>query len=83
MKTVSLQEAQLQLARLVNEAANGDAFLIEENGKPVVKVVPLPPEEKSAPRKKRRAGFLKGQASLPADFDSLYSQDIEDMFYGK
>lgn len=79
MKTVSLQEAHSHLSRLVDEAANGDAFVIEKDGKPVVKVVPV----EDAPKKKRRAGFLKGQASLPDDFDSMYAKEIEDMFYGK
>ncbi|MBP2548245.1 prevent-host-death family protein [Neorhizobium galegae] len=79
MKTVSLQEARSQLSSLVDEAANGEAFIIEKDGKPVVKVVPV----EDAPKKKRRAGFLKGQASLPDDFDSIYAKEIEDMFYGK
>jgi prevent-host-death family protein len=78
MKTVSLQEARSHLSRLVDEAANGDAFVIEKDGKPVVKVVPV----EDAPKKKHRAGFLKGQASLPDDFDSMYAKEIEDMFYG-
>ncbi|WP_377297572.1 type II toxin-antitoxin system Phd/YefM family antitoxin [Rhizobium sp. SGZ-381] len=79
MKTVSLQEARSQLSSLVDKAANGEAFIIEKDGKPVVKVVPV----EDAPKKKRRAGFLKGQASLPDDFDSIYAKEIEDMFYGK
>lgn len=83
MKTVSLQEAQSQLARLVTEAAKGDVFVIEKDGKPAVKVVPFPVDERPVAKKRRRAGFLKGEASLPPDFDSLYAKDIEEMFYGK
>ncbi|WP_165215900.1 type II toxin-antitoxin system Phd/YefM family antitoxin [Affinirhizobium pseudoryzae] len=83
MKTVSLQEAQSHLARLVDEASKGDAFVIAKDGRPAVKVVPLPVEEKPVAKRKRRAGFLKGEASLHSDFDSLYAKDIEEMFYGK
>jgi prevent-host-death family protein len=79
MKTVSLQEARSQLSRLIDEAANGDTFVIEKDGKPLVKVVAL----EESPKKKRRAGFLKGQASLPDDFDRMYAAEIEEMFYGK
>ena len=39
MKRVSLQEAHAQLSRLVDEAANGDGFVIAKDGKPLVKVV--------------------------------------------
>lgn len=78
MKTVSLQEAHSHLSRLVDEAANGDAFVIEKDGKPVVKVVPV----EDAPKKKRRVGFLDGKFPLPHDFDTMNAKEIEAMFYG-
>ncbi|MBT9372126.1 type II toxin-antitoxin system prevent-host-death family antitoxin [Rhizobium sp. CSW-27] len=78
MKEISLQEARSQLSRLLHEAANGDGFVIAKDGKPLVKVVAV----EDAPKPKRRVGFLKGQISLPADFDSMHAKDIEEMFYG-
>jgi hypothetical protein len=32
--------------------------------------------------KMQRIGFLKGQISVPEDFDTMYSKEIEEMFYG-
>jgi len=30
----------------------------------------------------QRIGFLKGQISVLEDFDTMYSKEIEEMFYG-
>jgi hypothetical protein len=37
-------------------------------------------EEITAP--KRRLGFMKGQYTVPDDFDTMLSEEIEGMFYG-
>lgn len=77
VKTINIHEAKTHLSRLVEEAANGEAFVIAKAGKPMV--VPL----EEAPKKKRRAGFLKGYASVPDDFDTMFAKEIEEMFYGE
>lgn len=79
MKTVNIHEAKTHLSRLVEEAANGEGFVIAKAGKPMVKVVPL----EEAPKKKRRIGFLEGQFSVPDDFDTMFAKEIEEMFYGE
>ena len=79
MKTVNLQEARNDLPRLVEDAANGEPFVIAEGGKPLVKVVAVDDE---ATKKIRRIGFLKGRISVPDDFDTMMSREIEEMFYG-
>ncbi|CDN52394.1 Prevent-host-death family protein [Neorhizobium galegae bv. officinalis bv. officinalis str. HAMBI 1141] len=79
VKTINIHEAKTHLSRLVEEAANGEAFVIAKAGKPMVRVVPL----EEAPKKKRRAGFLKGYASVPDDFDTMFAKEIEEMFYGE
>jgi hypothetical protein len=47
---------------------------------------PEPPKPKGPDQSKtgkmQRIGFLKGQISVPEDFDTMYSKDIEEMFYG-
>ncbi|CDZ26397.1 type II toxin-antitoxin system Phd/YefM family antitoxin [Neorhizobium galegae] len=83
MKTVNIHEAKTHLSRLVEEAANGEAFVIAKAGKPMVKVVPLEEAPAEEPKKKRRIGFLKGQISVPDDFDTMFAKEIEDMFYGE
>ncbi|KQT55328.1 MULTISPECIES: type II toxin-antitoxin system Phd/YefM family antitoxin [unclassified Aureimonas] len=80
MRTVNMHEAKTHLSRLVEEAAGGEAFVIAKAGKPMVKVVPLEPE---VPRKQQRLGFMKGQFKVPADFDTMYADEICRMFEGE
>jgi prevent-host-death family protein len=83
VKTVNIHEAKTHLSRLVEEAAKGEAFVIAKAGKPMVKVVPLEEAPVEEPKKKRRIGFLKGQISVPDDFDTMFAKEIEEMFYGE
>ena len=83
MKTVNIHEAKTHLSRLVEDAAKGEGFVIAKAGKPMVKVVPLDEAPAEEPKKKRRIGFLKGQISVPDDFDTMFAKEIEDMFYGE
>jgi prevent-host-death family protein len=80
MRTVDIAEAQQDLARLVESAANGEGFIIARDGKPLVKIVPL---DEAKPIVKERFGFLKGQIKVPDDFDTMCQDEIEEMFYGK
>jgi len=77
VRTVNMHEAKTHLSRLVDRAAKGE--LIAKAGKPLVKVVPLdaPPA-----RKPRRFDFLAGQIEVPDDFDTMFADEIEKMFYG-
>ncbi|GEP01094.1 type II toxin-antitoxin system Phd/YefM family antitoxin [Methylobacterium haplocladii] len=80
MKTIDLHEADTEFSRLVDEAAGGEPLVIARDGKPVVKVVPL---DAPAPFVKRRRGFLKGQISVPDDFDTMGQEEIIAMFEGE
>ena len=79
MKHVNIHEAKTHLSRLVEEAANGEPFVIAKAGKAMVKVVPLDAPEKPAPR---RLGFMQGQFKVPDDFDRMMEDEIAAMFYG-
>lgn len=61
MRTVNIHEAKTHLSRLVEQAADGEPFIIAKAGKPMVKVVPLDPPE---PRKSR-LGSLVGKIPVP------------------
>ena len=83
MRTVNIHEAKTHLSRLVDEAANGDSFVIAKAGKPKVKVVPL---DEPPAKRKRRIGFMKGVFKLPENFDEVDKQldrEIEELFLGK
>ena len=79
MQTFNIHEAKTQLSRLVEMASKGEAFIIAKAGKPMVKVVPL--ESVPVPAKKSRLGFLEGQFKVPDDFDTMFQDEIEAMFY--
>ncbi|MGO8575065.1 type II toxin-antitoxin system Phd/YefM family antitoxin [Rhizobium leguminosarum] len=73
MRIINIHEAKTHLSRLVENAANGEVFVIAKAGKPLVKVVP--PDAGGA-QQIRRVGFLKGRISVPDDFDSMDLQDV-------
>jgi len=79
MRTVNIHEAKTHLSRLVDQAANGDPFVIAKAGKPLVKVVPL---EAPPVREVRRLGFMQGASTVPDDFDDMGSEQIERLFAG-
>ena len=78
MRTVEIGEAQQDLARLVDRAADGDGFIIAKDDKPLVKVVPL---DAPVGREVKRLGFMP-EIEVPDDFDTMFSDEIEKMFYG-
>jgi prevent-host-death family protein len=80
MKSINIHQAKTHLSKLVDEAAKGEPFIIAKAGKPLVKVVPIDAPE---PKAVRRIGFLKGQISAPDDFDTMFAEEIAEMFYGK
>lgn len=72
-KTVSLNEAQTQLQGLLALARNGDEVIIEENGEPSARIVPI---QKNEP-KKRVLGLREGQVWTSDDFD----EELPDSFW--
>jgi prevent-host-death family protein len=79
MKIVNIHQAKTHLSKLVEEASNGESFVIAKAGKPLVKVMAL-----KAPTgaEVKRLGFLAGQISVPDDFDRMGQEEIEGMFGG-
>jgi len=77
MKTVNMHEAKTHLSKLVEEAVNGEPFIIAKAGKKLVKVMVLDAE---APK---RTGFLKGEVDIPEDFDTMFADEIAGMFEGR
>ena len=80
MKTFNIHEAKTQLSRLIERAVKGDSFIIAKAGKPLVKVVRL---DAPSAGQIRRLGFMAGQITVPDDFDSMGSREIELLFSGK
>ena len=77
MQTVNIHEAKTQLSRLVEQAAQGEPFVIAKAGKPLVKVMALNAPEAG---QRRRLGFMAGQIAVPDDFDRMGDAEIERLF---
>lgn len=77
MLTVNLNDAKTHLSKLVDQAAQGESFIIAKAGKPKVKVVPLDAEETAATH---RLGFMQGEIAVPDDFDRMGADEIRQRF---
>jgi prevent-host-death family protein len=83
MRTINIHEAKTHLSRLVDEAEQGESFVIAKAGKPKVKVVRIDAPETHG---KRRLGLLEGMFTLPDNFDEIDKQldkEIEELMLGK
>ena len=77
MQTFNIHEAKTHLSRLVDQAANGEPFVIAKAGKPLVKVVALNAPEAG---QVKRLGFMAGHIEVPDDFDTMGQDRIERLF---
>ncbi len=77
MKTVNIHEAKTQLSRLIDQATQGEPFIIAKAGKPLVKVTQL---DAPSAGQVRRLGFMLGQIKVPVDFDRIGKAEIESLF---
>jgi prevent-host-death family protein len=77
MRKINIHQAKTHLSRLVDEAANGEPFIIAKAGKALVKVVAL---DAPALSEATRLGFMKGEIEVPEDFDAMDHEAIEKLF---
>ncbi len=81
MLIVNIHDAKTQLSKLIAMAVNGEPFIIAKAGKPMVKVEAIAPE--ITPRTSRLGGLVGKSCPIPDDFDTMFQDEIADMFYGK
>lgn len=79
MQTYNIHVAKTHLSKLVDEAAQGESFIIAKAGKPLVKVQALAQPE---PTVISRTGFLIGSATVPdaEQFNTLGDAEITALF---
>lgn len=68
MRTINIHQAKTHLSWLIQRAVAGEPFVIAKAGKPMVRVTAVGAPEESAIR---RTGFLRGEISVPDDFDRM------------
>ena len=79
MQTVNIHAAKTQLSRLIEAVEAGEEIIIARAGKPVARLVPITPD----PKPKRQLGALNGTFTIPDDFDTMFADEIADMFEGR
>ncbi len=80
MATYDLAQCDNRFSELVERAAKGEPLVIEKDGQPPAKVVPV---ENVVRPPHRPIGFMPGTISIPDDFDRIYEDEILAMFEGR
>ena len=73
---VNVSEAKTNLSKLIDMVYHGEKVVIAKNNTPLVDMVI------HQPTGKRKLGLLKGQFSVPDNFNEE-DQTINEMFYGQ
>lgn len=79
MLTVNIHDAKTNLSKLIDKAVKGESFIIAKAGKPLVKVMAIGDADTPKPR----IGFMKGQITVPENFDDLGRDEVEGLFAGR
>ena len=77
MKQVNMHEAKTHLSALVDEAVNGEPFIIAKSGTPQVVVYSYLAYQEPP----KRRGFMP-DLEIPEDFNTMMADEIAEMFYG-
>jgi len=75
MAQVGMHEAKTNLSKLVERAESGEDIVIARNGKPAVRLVPVPAKNNM----RSVWGIWKGKVRIADDFDEL-PDDIAEAF---
>ena len=81
MRRIDIEQADQQLARLIDGMERGETVVLERAGRPVATISRI--EEDEAFALLPRIGFLKGEITVPEDFDRMGSREIERLFNGE
>jgi prevent-host-death family protein len=76
MTRVGMHEAKTHLSKLVERAEAGEDVVIQRNGQPVVRLVPVVEEPRSLASVR---GAWRGRVRMAEDFDEL-PRDIAEAF---
>lgn len=66
MEIANIHEAKSRLSKLIEHALNGEEVIIAKAGQPMVRLVPIRPDESP-----RQGGQWKGKVRIAEDFDQL------------
>ena len=80
MLQIEIDEAKTRLSELARKAADGEPFIIVDDGKPLVKVVGC--EGNGTSKRSKLFGCMRGQGyvSKELDFKAFCREEIAEMF---
>lgn len=78
MEQVNIHHAKTHLSRLLERAGSGEEIVIAKAGKPVAKLVPMPPS-----RPGRKKGLMKGKIKISKEFDKPLPKKVQAAFERK
>jgi prevent-host-death family protein len=78
MKTVNTHDAKTRFSALLRRVAAGEEITIANRGVPVARLVPVP-----AHKPQRTLGILRGEFTVPDDFDAPLPDELLDLFEGR
>ena len=65
-RTITATEANREFSRVFNEVANGETYVVTARGKPVIRMVPVTPDEADRAEKNRKMhALLDRLAQMP------------------
>ena len=77
MKAINIHAAKTHLSRLVERVQAGEEFVIAKAGRPAARLVPLETASRVV-----KTGGLRIPGGIPADFDTMFADEIEAMLSG-
>ena len=81
MGTYEIREDEGELLRTRRMAANGAPLTLSVNGEALAEVVAIKAAPPDSPV--TRIGFMKGEIEAPEDFDSLFADELVEIFEGR
>jgi antitoxin (DNA-binding transcriptional repressor) of toxin-antitoxin stability system len=81
MTTINVEKAQREMSSLLTRLQQGESFVIEQDGKPLGRLEPVPTSKEG--KRRFRIGMLDGKAIIPEDIKKPYEAEINETFYGE
>lgn len=78
MAVFNIHDAKTQFSKLVDAAAKGEEVIIAKAGVPTARLVPF-----EQPKRGIRFGLMKGEISVPDDFDAPLPDEVLALFEGR
>lgn len=71
VQRINIHEAKTHLSQILQQAEQGEEFVIARAGRPVARLVPLVKTQS-----RRRLGLLDGQLQIPEDFNAPLPDEL-------